>query len=495
MEQTMAASRAQGLPPGSQFGKYNILEHIGRGGMGDVYKAVQMGLERVVALKVLPHLLARSPEFGERFNAEAQAISRLQHHNIVTLYDYGEIDGQKYIAMQFIQGTTLSRVIQREKPLPYARIIAIAKQIGRGLKYAHAAEIVHRDIKSGNIMIESGDKIFISDFGIAKVIDAPSITTTGMALGTPEYMAPEQCEGGIVDGQSDLYGLGVILWEMVAGRPPFTADTPLAVAYKQVNEQAPMLSKIRPDIPKRLELIVTKLLKKNKLERYRNADEVLRDLDSVHLEVEQPEPPADTRPNQRITDRRGLDRRRGPGLEELAPRGLLIGAAVFLLAVLVLQGWQIWAQSKNKRDQYHEIKPEFMAGTAFTHETEGEMRAEEMFDGKLSTAYGIPPRGDSEVSVEFEETVLLRDVVLEAGLRPADGAGAMPAPKSITVTSDRGGSERFVPKSGEAPQVYEIGLVGKRFSLRFETGTIPAALREMRFYGLTYATHEEPELR
>ena len=134
-------------------------------------------------------------------------------------------------------------------------------------------------------MVEPGDKVYISDFGIAKVIDAPSITTTGMAMGTPEYMAPEQCEGGLVDGQSDIYGLGIIIYEMVNGRPPFLADTPLAVAYKQVHETPPLLGKKVPDVPPRLELIVAKCLKKSKADRYLTADELLKDLDSAHLDV------------------------------------------------------------------------------------------------------------------------------------------------------------------------------------------------------------------
>ncbi|MEO7779967.1 MAG: serine/threonine-protein kinase, partial [Fibrobacteria bacterium] len=294
-----------------RFGGYTILEHIGKGGMGDVYKAVQSGLERVVALKILPDLLARNSEFSERFFTEAYAISRLQHQNIVTIYDYGDENGQKFIAMQFIQGTTLSKLIQGEKKLDYDRIIAITKQIGRGLKYAHQNEIVHRDIKSGNIMVEPGDKVFISDFGIAKVIDAPSITTTGMAMGTPEYMAPEQCEGGLVDGQSDIYALGIIIFEMVTGRPPFLADTPLAVAYKQVHETPPLLSKKATNVPPRLELIVAKCLKKSKADRYQNADELLRDLDSAQFDgaPEVITVKAQAPSNLRITDRRGKDRR------------------------------------------------------------------------------------------------------------------------------------------------------------------------------------------
>jgi serine/threonine protein kinase len=140
-----------------KFGGYTMLEHLGKGGMGDVYRAIQIGLNRVVAIKILPSLLARSSEFSERFFTEAYAISRLQHQNIVTIYDYGDEDGQKFIAMQFIQGTTLSRIIKDSKSLDYERIVGITKQICRGLKYAHENDIVHRDIKSGNIMIEPGE--------------------------------------------------------------------------------------------------------------------------------------------------------------------------------------------------------------------------------------------------------------------------------------------------------------------------------------------------
>ena len=156
--------------------------------------------------------MLETKSFSERFFSEAYAISRLQHQNIVTIYDYGEENEQKFIAMQFVQGVTLSQIIRHEDKLNFERIINISKQIARGLKYAHERSIVHRDIKSGNIMVEPGDKIYISDFGIAQVANSTRITTTGMTMGTPEYMSPEQCEGGEVDGQSDIYGMGVILF-------------------------------------------------------------------------------------------------------------------------------------------------------------------------------------------------------------------------------------------------------------------------------------------
>jgi serine/threonine-protein kinase len=347
-----------------RFGNYVILDHLGTGGMGDVYKAVHSGLDRLVALKILPPVLARNHAFSERFLAEAYAISRLQHQNIVTLYDYGEENGQKYIAMQFVLGTTLGRVIRSDGPLDFPRVNHIAKQICRGLKYAHAQEVVHRDIKSGNIMIGEGDRVYISDFGIAKVIDSPSITTTGMALGTPEFMAPEQCEGGVVDAQSDLYGLGVILFEMIAGKPPFLADTPLAVAFKQVHEIPPLLSKLRPDVPQRLELIVAKCLKKSKADRYASADELLADLDGVNIESKTiPLPTQPQSVNHRITERRGGPRRRGAPGQKDSPHWFSAIALLFLAAITGLLIFQVSGVKPEPGARW--LKPQWEGETAY----------------------------------------------------------------------------------------------------------------------------------
>jgi serine/threonine protein kinase len=491
-EQAIPSTYAQGIVPGAPFGKYHILDHLGRGGMGDVYKAVQNGLERPVALKVLPHLLARSPEFSDRFNAEALAISRLQHQNIVTLYDYGEIDGQKYIAMQFIQGTTLNRIIQREKPLPYERIIAITKQICRGLKYAHANDIVHRDIKSGNIMIESGDKVYISDFGIAKAIDSPSITTTGMALGTPEFMAPEQCEGGIVDGQSDLYGLGVILFEMVGGKPPFLADSPLAVAYKQVNEQPPLLSKIRNDVPRRLELIVAKCLKKVKAERYRNADELLHDLDSVGEEIAPAPEVSNTlsAPNQRITDRRNADRRHEegdePGSSRILSRLPLVLLGAVLVVVAVLQAYQIWSASRLS-PAFSSLRIAAIAGPPSTLTQGGQQPPLVLLDGKRATMWGLAAKTQATVVIDFGHPVLWSNLVLETGLSANNTSPALPGPRSLTITSDAAPPIRINLKAVETPQAYTLGLVGQRFDLTFDAQPNSASvIRELHAFGIPY---------
>lgn len=495
----------------ARFGGYLILEHLGKGGMGDVYKAMQAGLERTVALKILPALLARSQEFSERFFTEAFAISRLQHQNIVTIYDYGEENGQKFIAMQFINGTTLSRIIHNEKRLDFPRIIAIAKQIGRGLKYAHSNEIVHRDIKSGNIMVEPGDKIYISDFGIAKVIDAPSITTTGMAMGTPEYMAPEQCEGGVVDGQSDIYGLGCILYEMVTGKPPFLADTPLAVAYKQVHEIPQLLSKRVPEVPPRLELIVAKCLKKAKEDRYRTADELLKDLDGAHLDL-MPAPVVDFAPapsDNRITDRRGGERRYRPAPVALS-RSYLGGTLALFALLLAAVAFLYFRSSDAPTEGMRWIRPTSAEGVPFAESPASPASiwtADRLFDGDKTTAWayaGEGPKSEAELTLSFPGPQILTGLVLETGLAADGGAGAGSAsgvagaagavsptlglPKAVTVEIDGRKPIRFNLNESGAPQFLNLGWVmADKVVLRFPSaGGQGAALREVRFLGLPY---------
>lgn len=480
-----------------KFGGYTILEHLGKGGMGDVYKAVQSGLERVVALKILPSLLARNAEFSERFFTEAYAISRLQHQNIVTIYDYGEENGQKFIAMQFVNGATLSKLIQQEKKLDYPRIVSIAKQICRGLKYAHQCEVVHRDIKSGNIMVEPGDKVFISDFGIAKVVDSPSITTTGMAMGTPEYMAPEQCEGGVVDGQSDIYGLGIILFEMVTGRPPFLADTPLAVAYKQVHETPPLLSKRAPDVPPRLELIVAKCLKKSKEERYRNADELLKDLDSAHLDYVDlaapaaPDPKTQLPSDLRITDRRGRDRRYRP--EPMAVSRSYLWGILGLFAIIVGGMVFLLLRPSTPAGGLRWLSPASVTGAAAPSGPSGSGEASNAFDGKRSTAWAAPA-GKDEAEIEFTlpARMLLTGLVVEAGYVVPDGsAQGFSAPRTVSVEIDGRKPLRLGLAETDAPQFLSLPgmLAGKgklRFTVAGNAAGKPMAVREVRFLGLPY---------
>lgn len=296
-----------------KIGNFEVIGHLGKGGMGDVYKAIQQPLGRAVALKVLLNN-QNDPKAVARFETEARAISKLHHNNIVSLFDYGTENGLNYFAMQLVNGKDLNSLLKDKKQLDFQEIIDITRQISRGLLYAHSAGVVHRDIKPHNILLDSDKVCYISDFGIARIFRERGVTQTGVAIGTPEYMSPEQALGKSLDAQTDIYSLGTLMYEMVAGIPPFTGKNAVGIAYKQVHEQPKSPSKHRSDIPKRLELIILKALKKDKKERYKSIESLLNDLDTVIIsektglfkatKEEEPEN------NDRITDRRAPSERR-----------------------------------------------------------------------------------------------------------------------------------------------------------------------------------------
>jgi serine/threonine-protein kinase len=312
--------------PPERIGKFRITGRIGKGGMGDVYKGIQEPLNRTVAIKVLPEEYARNEEFLQRFVTEAKAISLLEHQNIVGIYDYGVESGLQYIAMRYIEGQSLAHKLAAEKKLPPETAVEYARQICRALKYAHEKDILHRDIKPQNILLGPGGRVFVTDFGIAKLYEQSSVTRTGVVVGTPEYMSPEQAEGKELNCQTDLYSLGIVLYEMLTGEPPFLGDNPLAIAYKHVNVPPPPISEKVSGIPRRLELVVLKALKKDRTVRYQNGDEFLQDLDRVFEDTTDPvtrgmerisivhgsTPKEPFEDDKRITDRRELDRRREP---------------------------------------------------------------------------------------------------------------------------------------------------------------------------------------
>jgi eukaryotic-like serine/threonine-protein kinase len=307
------------------IGKYKILQIVGMGGMGVIYKALQESLNRIVALKVLPPQFCSNEEVAHRFEIEAKAISMLQHQNIVNIYEYGCEDGMRYFAMQYVDGENLSGIIHKKKMLTIPEVIDFSKQICRGLRYAHGQNIVHRDIKPHNILVDKENVVRLTDFGIAKIFSSlGSLTLTGVTVGTPEYMSPEQAEGSDVEAKTDIYSLGIVMYEMLTKKPPFTANNPIAIAYKHVHELPISPSIKRRDTPKRLELIILKALKKKKNDRYESVAEMLEHLDSVNLnemvdhstvtfmpsaEVKQAAQDAGVS-DKRITDRRGGERRR-----------------------------------------------------------------------------------------------------------------------------------------------------------------------------------------
>jgi Tol biopolymer transport system component len=270
-------SRHASSPIGRAIGHYVIREHLGGGGMGVVYKAEDTKLERTVALKFLPPELTRDPMAKARFLQEARAASALDHPNICTIHEVDETeDGHLYLAMPAYDGETLKRRIERG-PLPLAEAVDIAIQIGQGLAKAHRQGIVHRDIKPANLMITDDGLVKILDFGLAKLAGAAGLTRAGFCLGTPSYMSPEQARGE-VDHRTDLWSLGVVLYEMITGRPPFRADTDQGIIYALLTEEPEPLRKLRPDAPAELEQIVRKMLAKDPDARYPSLEPALADL-------------------------------------------------------------------------------------------------------------------------------------------------------------------------------------------------------------------------
>ncbi|NTU70629.1 MAG: Stk1 family PASTA domain-containing Ser/Thr kinase [Coriobacteriia bacterium] len=265
--------------------RYRATEKIGSGGMADVYKAVDEVLGRTVAVKVMHPRYASDPNFTQRFRQEAQAAANLVSPNIVNMYDWGQDTDTYYIVMEYVRGTDLKSIIEQKGALPSRTVAEIGAQVCSALTAAHGYDIIHRDIKPHNIMVQPDGTVKVMDFGIARAGNS-TMTQTGSVLGTAHYVSPEQAQGRPLNSASDLYSLGVVLYEAATGNVPFDADTPVAVALKQVNETATRPSALNPDIDRSLESIIVRAMAKSTDDRYTTAEEMRRDL----LRVIQGEP-------------------------------------------------------------------------------------------------------------------------------------------------------------------------------------------------------------
>ncbi len=265
-----------------KIGRYEIKSELGRGGMATVYKAYDPRFEREVAVKVLPREMLHDPQFRVRFEREAKTIASLEHPAIVPVYDVGEEDEQPYFVMRYMTGGSLSDRI-RAGAVSVADAARLIDRLANALDEAHAKGIVHRDLKPGNILYDQFNEPYISDFGIAKISQAPgSATVTGGGIvGTPAYMSPEQAQGEKVDGRSDIYALGVIVFEMLTGRQPYEADTPMAVVVKHITDPIPHILDINPNLPPELEQVIECAMAKNRDERYATAREFANALSAI----------------------------------------------------------------------------------------------------------------------------------------------------------------------------------------------------------------------
>ncbi|UCC45717.1 MAG: protein kinase [Candidatus Zixiibacteriota bacterium] len=284
------------MTKGTMVAHYRLAERIGAGGMGEVYLAQDTELDRNVALKFLSTQLCQDEECRARFKREAQAAAKLDHPNIVTVYEVGEYQGRPFFAMQHVEGRSLRDIIL-EKKISQPQAVDYAIQLCEGLNEAHAAGVVHRDVKPGNIIIDTKGRPRLLDFGLATVLGTDQITKAGSTLGTHGYMSPEQLQGGEVDHRADIFSLGVVLFEMMTSEKPFQGDNEAAVSHAIVYDMPPVLTEYAADIPAGLQSVVDKMLEKNVADRYESVVDLLHDLGNVRKQMESDNPSSSSRPS------------------------------------------------------------------------------------------------------------------------------------------------------------------------------------------------------
>jgi serine/threonine protein kinase len=343
---------------GKQLGPYQIVAPLGEGGMAAVFRAYQPAMERYVALKVLPRHFADDPRFAARFQREARLLAQLQHPHILPVFDYGQAEGYSYIVMPFVPSGTLTDSMQG-KPLPLPRIRQVISQVGDGLNYAHDRGMVHRDVKPSNILIDESGNCLLTDFGLARMVETSvNLTATGTVMGTPAYMAPEQGSGHKIDARSDIYSLGIILYEMATGRVPYRAETPIAVVYMHISSPLPLPRSVNPDLPEAVERVILKALAKNPDERYQTAQELVaalnRAIDETPTVTSVSEIPPTTEATfvgVASTLVAPMEEPAGMAIEPLTPKRRLPGWALALavgVVVLLAAGGIILASRANK---------------------------------------------------------------------------------------------------------------------------------------------------
>jgi len=356
---------------GVTLGKYRLVERLGQGGMAQVYKAYQPDLDRYVAVKILHPHLTGDESFGARFRREARAVAALEHPHIVRVYDFDTDGGLAFIVMEYLEGTSLKerlRDLNRDGELmDLEEVVRIVGALADALDHAHRQGLVHRDLKPSNVIITTSGRPVLTDFGVARIVDATAITESGGTLGTPAYMSPEQCMGEPGDARSDIYSLGVLLYRLCTGRVPFDADTPYAIILKHITAPLPPPRSVRPDLPESVERVILKALSKNPEDRYRTAGELGRALRAAVGADRAAQPAAGPRASRSALLRRVGEAVRRP-FEALLPpsrRGALArGAALVAATVLVCLVLLLLTRPMRVRRFLARLTPTAAAGAA-----------------------------------------------------------------------------------------------------------------------------------
>ena len=327
-------------------GRYELQDVAGSGGMSSVYRARDTVLERMVAIKILHDHFSDDPEYVERFRREARALAQLNHPNIVTVIDRGEFEGRQFIVFEHVEGENLKELIKREGQLPVDRAIALVHQVARGLAFAHDHGVVHRDVKPHNVLIDEDGVAKVTDFGIARSLEpGDGLTETGTLLGTSEYIAPEQASGARVDERSDQYSLAVVLYELLAGEPPYTGDNFMAVAMKHIQQPVPSVRETRPDVSPRLDAIISRAMAKHPEDRFPSTEAMVAALEAARVGTDATPVPA-PRPDDGATESIPVSGPLPPPIQRSRRRfplpvliGLIaVGVAALLVALIIAGG-------------------------------------------------------------------------------------------------------------------------------------------------------------
>ena len=482
---------------------YELLGTLGKGGMGYVYKALDKRLNREVAFKILDS--TSDVEAIKRFYLEAQAMKELDHQNIVHVFDFGQQGNQLFISMTYVQGISLAEILQNKSKLSFEAIEVIIKQIARGLLYAHSKGIVHRDVKPSNIMLTRDNRVYIMDFGISYIqeMEKERLTRTGMTMGTPEYMSPEQCHGDEVTLQSDIYSMGVILYEMTCGRLPFEGRRPVEIALKHVQEPPPAPELFREDIPAGLSELILKCLKKKLNERFHDMQEFLDECDQVFPQHDTP------KQNAAIGRKTGSQRRVAPSIVEsalnfgrnLAPHKLIIVAFSVLFPIIVILLMLLMFTHK-PLNTLHELEWSEILGNHETRAIEPEITKgypiSNLTDGDLTTAWlnKMPAKPMNPVlAMYFDKKTLITNIGIAIGYQKSiddafgDRFRIFKKPRTITVETKDGFKQRLHLeniKGMQYPNIQTVETTELRFYLEdvYEADNDDYAISEIRLLGM-----------